>query len=83
LLTDTWAIAILWRKDAAAIGQINGHIPSGGCITGDACAREILEKRRSELDAGVQLLLKQETLTAEQFAPLCASIRDSEEQAAA
>jgi cell division protease FtsH len=50
---------------------------------GDACAREILERRRAELEAGVQLLLKQETLTAEQFAPLHASTRDSEAQAAA
>ena len=37
---------------------------------GEACAREILEKRRAELDAGVEFLLTQETLTAEQFAPL-------------
>jgi cell division protease FtsH len=37
---------------------------------GDACAREILERRRKELEAGVQLLIEQETLTAEQFAPL-------------
>ena len=37
---------------------------------GESCAREILEKRRAELDAGVELLLAQETLTAEQFAPL-------------
>ena len=37
---------------------------------GEACAREILEKGRAELDAGVELLLAQETVTAEQFAPL-------------
>jgi cell division protease FtsH len=37
---------------------------------GEACAREILEKRRGDLEAGVELLLAQETLTAEQFAPL-------------
>ena len=37
---------------------------------GEVCAREILEKRRADLEAGVELLLAQETLTAEQFAPL-------------
>ncbi len=37
---------------------------------GGACARAILEKRRAELDAGVQLLMAKETLTAEDFAPL-------------
>jgi len=37
---------------------------------GDACARAILEKRRGDLDAGVDLLIAQETVTAEQFAPL-------------
>ena len=35
-----------------------------------ACAREILERRRKELEEGVQLLIEQETLAAEQFAPL-------------
>jgi len=49
---------------------------------GEACAREILEKRRAELDAGVELLLTQETLTAEQFAPL-RSVADGAAQAAA
>jgi cell division protease FtsH len=33
-------------------------------------AREILEKRRRDLDAGATLLLDKETLTAEEFAPL-------------
>jgi cell division protease FtsH len=50
---------------------------------GDACAREILEKRRAELDAGIQLLLKQETLTAEQFAALRPSVAERGTQAAA
>lgn len=50
---------------------------------GEACAREILEQRRAELDAGVALLLAQETLTAEQFAPLGSSGPDRTAQAAA
>jgi len=51
---------------------------------GEACAREILEKRRGDLDAGVELLLAQETLTAEQFAPLRPSMTaESDAQAAA
>jgi cell division protease FtsH len=37
---------------------------------GGACARAILERRRSDLDAGVELLIARETLTAEEFAPL-------------
>ena len=37
---------------------------------GDATARAILEKRRVDLEAGVQLLLTRESLTAEEFAPL-------------
>jgi cell division protease FtsH len=37
---------------------------------GDACARAILERRRSDLDTGVELLIARETLTAEEFAPL-------------
>jgi len=37
---------------------------------GDACARQILEKRRSDLEAGVELLIAHESLTVEQFAPL-------------
>ena len=42
---------------------------------GDACAREILEKRRADLEAGVELLIARESLTAEQFAPLRSSGR--------
>ena len=37
---------------------------------GDACAREILKQRRADLEAGVELLIARESLTAEQFAPL-------------
>lgn len=37
---------------------------------GDACARQILEKRRADLEAGVELLIAHESLTVEQFAPL-------------
>jgi cell division protease FtsH len=37
---------------------------------GDACARQILEKRRADLEAGVELLIAHESLTTEQFAPL-------------
>ena len=40
---------------------------------GDACATQILEKRRADLDAGVTLLIAQESVTAEQFAPLRSS----------
>lgn len=40
---------------------------------GDACARHILEKRRPNLDAGVELLIARETLTAEHFIPLSSS----------
>lgn len=50
---------------------------------GEACAREILEARRAELDAGVKLLLAQETLTAEQFAPLRSPTADDGAQVAA
>jgi cell division protease FtsH len=37
---------------------------------GDANALQILETRRSDLEAGVDQLIRNETLTAEQFAPL-------------
>ncbi|MGO8908011.1 MAG: ATP-dependent zinc metalloprotease FtsH [Bradyrhizobium sp.] len=37
---------------------------------GGACARAILEKRRGDLDAGVELLIARETLTSDEFAPL-------------
>jgi cell division protease FtsH len=50
---------------------------------GEVRAHDILQKRRAELDAGVALLLAQETLTAEQFAPLRTHAPDGEEQVAA
>ncbi|WP_442868486.1 ATP-dependent zinc metalloprotease FtsH [Bradyrhizobium sp. CCBAU 51627] len=37
---------------------------------GDRRARDILQRRRVDLDAGVELLIANETITAEQFAPL-------------
>lgn len=37
---------------------------------GAACAHAILERRRGDLDAGVELLIARETLTSEEFAPL-------------
>ena len=37
---------------------------------GDVRARGILEAHRADLDQGVALLIAQETLTAEEFAPL-------------
>lgn len=37
---------------------------------GDAAARKILQEHRAELEAGVELLIASESLTAEQFAPL-------------
>jgi cell division protease FtsH len=33
------------------------------------CALEILKQRRVDLEAGVELLIARESLTAEQFAP--------------
>ena len=33
-------------------------------------AREVLQKRRADLDAGAELLLKRETITADQFPPI-------------
>ena len=40
---------------------------------GDACATQILEKRRVDLEAGVAFEIAQESVTAEQFAPLRSS----------
>ncbi|MHC2844878.1 cell division protease FtsH [Bradyrhizobium diazoefficiens] len=37
---------------------------------GDRRARDILQRRRADLDAGVELLIANETVTAEQFTPL-------------
>ena len=50
---------------------------------GEACAREILERRCAELNAGVALLLVEETLTAEQFVPLRSSASNAATPAAA
>jgi cell division protease FtsH len=50
---------------------------------GEASAREILERRRLELDAGAGLLLARETLTADQFAPLRSSAPDGGDAQAA
>ena len=41
---------------------------------GGETARTILKKRRADLEAGVQLLLTKETVTAEEFAPLRAAV---------
>jgi cell division protease FtsH len=46
----------------------------------DACARGILEKHRGDLEAGVELLMAKETLSAEEFAPLRQAV--AREQAA-
>jgi len=37
---------------------------------GDRRARDILQQRRADLDAGVELLIANETVTADQFTPL-------------
>ncbi|QAU42804.1 cell division protein FtsH [Bradyrhizobium guangdongense] len=37
---------------------------------GDRRARDILQRKRADLDAGVEMLIANETVTAEQFAPL-------------
>ena len=50
---------------------------------GDACATQILEKRRADLEAGVALLIARESLTAEQFAPLRSAGAAGNGQAAA
>ncbi len=50
---------------------------------GDVRAREILEKRRTDLDAGVGMLIANETITAEQFPALRSADGKGSEQAAA
>jgi cell division protease FtsH len=61
------------------LAELDGFDPRAGVMllaasalieAGDACARGILEKRRFDLDAGVELLIAKETLTAEEFEPL-------------
>jgi cell division protease FtsH len=49
---------------------------------GDAAARKILQEHRAELEAGVELLIANESLTAEQFAPLRPRSATSEQVAA-
>lgn len=49
----------------------------------DATARQTLERRRADLDAGVELLIRNETLTAEQFGPLRSTASGGAKQAAA
>ena len=56
------ALELLVRQLALAV--------RGLVEAGDVCARAILEKRRSDLDAGAELLIARETLTAEDFEPL-------------
>ncbi len=50
---------------------------------GDRRARDILQRRRSDLDAGAVLLIANETLTAEQFAPLIGKSTESSDPVAA
>lgn len=50
---------------------------------GDASARQILEQRRADLEAGAALLIAHETLTAEEFAPLSTSGRPGRAKVAA
>ncbi|WP_191093354.1 ATP-dependent zinc metalloprotease FtsH [Bradyrhizobium campsiandrae] len=47
---------------------------------GDRRARDILQQRRADLDAGVTLLIANETVTAEQFAPLLAKTTETAPQ---
>ncbi|MDA9442526.1 cell division protein FtsH [Bradyrhizobium sp. CCBAU 51745] len=49
---------------------------------GDRRARDILQRRRADLDAGVELLIANETVTAEQFTPLLGN-RETNESVAA
>src|SRR5689334_20967841 len=51
--------------------------------TADATARQTLEVHRADLEAGVELLIRNETLTAEQFAPLRSTAGGGAKQAAA
>lgn len=50
---------------------------------GDASARQILTQRKADLEAGVVLLIARETLTAEEFAPLCSPASSSRGKVAA
>ncbi|WP_271605140.1 ATP-dependent zinc metalloprotease FtsH [Bradyrhizobium sp. CCBAU 11434] len=50
---------------------------------GDRRARDILQRRRADLDAGVELLITNETVTAEQFTPLLGKSIEKNESIAA
>ncbi|WP_298879341.1 ATP-dependent zinc metalloprotease FtsH [uncultured Bradyrhizobium sp.] len=50
---------------------------------GDSRARDILQRRRADLDAGVELLIANETVTAEQFSPLLAKSAERNQPVAA
>ncbi|BAR62140.1 cell division protease FtsH [Bradyrhizobium diazoefficiens] len=50
---------------------------------GDRRARDVLQRRRADLDAGVELLIANETVTAEQFTPLLAKSTGKNEPIAA
>lgn len=50
---------------------------------GDRRARDILQRRRADLDAGVELLIANETVTSEQFAPLLGERSDESKPVAA
>lgn len=50
---------------------------------GDRRARDILQRRRADLDAGVELLIANETVTSEQFAPLLGERSDDSKPVAA
>lgn len=50
---------------------------------GDRRARDILQRRHGDLDAGVELLIANETITADQFAPLLGKSTESSEPVAA
>ncbi|MEY9358728.1 cell division protease FtsH [Bradyrhizobium yuanmingense] len=50
---------------------------------GDRRARDVLQRRRADLDAGVELLIANETVTAEQFTPLLGKNIDKNKSIAA
>ena len=68
------------RLDGLQNRDNSGRLEPDLIEAGDACARAILEKHRSDLEAGVALLIAEETLTAEEFAPLRPAV--AHEQAA-
>ncbi|WP_408913034.1 ATP-dependent zinc metalloprotease FtsH [Bradyrhizobium arachidis] len=50
---------------------------------GERCAHDILQRRRADLEAGVELLIANETVTSEQFAPLVGKSAQRSESVAA